>query len=178
MTLDRLESEMREDRVYRIGGIVTAANHGKDKNGNGYCKVKIQDYKGELELFIAREKYYSFRGYLEVGQIVFMELENKRRYQGGSLFVEVKQISLLSSLSEKYVKGIKLRIGLDQLDECLLTDLYTLVSQNKGKHNLRLILVDEQDKMEIELESYPTKVEVNSAFVEELNRLSIQYRLN
>jgi DNA polymerase III subunit alpha len=178
ITLDRLDSESKEDKVYRIGGIITAANHGKDKNGNGYCKVKIQDYKGELELFIAREKYYSFRGYLEVGQIVHMELENKRRYQGGGLFTEVRQISLLSSLAEKHLKGIKIKIGLDQLDEGLLTDLYTLVKQHKGHHTLRLLLVDEQENMDIELEAYASKVEVNSAFVEELNRLSIQYRIN
>ena len=161
-----------------MGGIVTAASHGQNKNGNGFCRLKLQDFKGELELFVSNEMYYNHKGLLETGQLLYLELECKKRFHNDSVFLDVKNIFLLSSVAKRFLKGIKLRISVDQLNDKFLTDVYTLVNQQKGEHQLKLQLVDVEEKLDVELNSGKINVNVNSSFVEELERLGITYKVN
>ena len=178
ISLDRVESITSPGKLLKVGGIVTAASHGQNKNGNGFCRLKLQDFKGELELFVSNEMYYNHKGLLETGQLLYLELECKKRFHNDSVFLDVKNIFLLSSVAKRFLKGIKLRISVDQLNDKFLTDVYTLVNQQKGEHQLKLQLVDVEEKLDVELNSGKINVDVNSSFVEELDRLGITYKVN
>lgn len=178
ITLDKVEAVNTPGKILKIGGIVTNALHGQTKSGNGFCRLKLQDFKGELELFVSNEIYYNHKGLLEAGQLIYLELECRKRFHNDSIFLDTRNIYLLSTLTQRFLKGIKLRISVDQLNDKFLTDIYTLIEQQKGEHQLKFHLVDAEDKMEVELNSSKVNVNVSSSFIEELDRLEVAYKLN
>lgn len=177
-SLDIIDTRQGDRKIVKVGGLVTGAFHGVSKNGSGYCKLKIQDYKGELEIFVRNEAYYTNKGFMEVGQMLFLELESRKRFHDETFYWEVRNISLLSTVSERYLKGIKLIIPVQSLNDEFLTDLYSLLEHTKGNHQVMVKLFDQEEDMDIDLETNKLKVGISTAFLEELERLNISYRLN
>jgi len=53
-----------------------------------------------------------------------------------------------------------------------------MVENHKGKHRLNMEIIDLDDELDIHLVAPEKKVNADSAFVHELNKIGVKYKLN
>ena len=176
--LIHFEKVMATGRRLRIAGIISAATHGVNRKGNGYCKFTLQDYNGSVELLLFQDTYLQFKGLIEPGQVVFIEGIFKNRYQSKELFFQPLIVKLLSTVGEEMTKSVTLKIPVSQISPRFIDDLEKTCASHQGGHKLRIVVYDETNDIRLNLYSDICQVNVDSFFVKEIEKLNIPYKLN
>jgi len=167
---------MAKGRQLKIAGIITQAMHGVNKRGTGYCRFTMQDYNGSIELYLSRDLYMKYRGFIEVGQVIYVSGGFKQRYQSDELFFDPQSVSLLASLGDEMTKSITLKIPLEKITPDFERSLDRLCTEYKGKHHLRMVVY--QDDLQLPFLAEKRKVQVDSLLVKELEKMGVVYKLN
>ncbi|MCL4109248.1 UNVERIFIED_CONTAM: hypothetical protein GTU68_063016 [Idotea baltica] len=167
---------MANGRQLKIAGIITQAMHGVNKRGTGYCRFTMQDYNGSIELYLSRDLYMKYRGFIEVGQVIYVSGGFKQRYQSDELFFDPQSVSLLASLGDEMTKSITLKIPLEKITPEFERSLDRLCAEYKGKHHLRMVVYE--NDLQLPFLAEKRKVQVDSLLVKELEKLGVVYKLN
>ena len=85
---------------------------------------------------------------------------------------------MLDSVGKALTKSITLQLALGQISDDFVNKINTVIKNSKGKHKLSLEVFDVEDEMSIQLVSPDRKVNADSVFIDELQRLGIKYKLN
>ncbi|MCB0685354.1 MAG: DNA polymerase III subunit alpha [Saprospiraceae bacterium] len=174
--LIHFERVQAQGRQLKIAGIITQAMHGVNQRGNGYCRFTLQDYNGSIELYLSGDMYMKHRGYIEVGQVVYVDGVFKSRFQSDELFFDPQSIRLLATLGDELTKSITLKIPLHQITPEFEKSLDSLCTQCKGKHHLRMVVYDED--LQIPFLAEKRKVQVDSKLLKQLETMGVPYKLN
>jgi DNA polymerase-3 subunit alpha len=175
-TIDQLESN--PDSNLSIGVIVSSVVHGVSQRGDENCRVVVQDFTGSLELRLYNEQYQSFKHLMEQGKVLYIEGGYKKSYNSDRAFYKVKDIKLLDSISKQLTKSITVKIPITDLDAEIVSTLDKLVMENKGKHWFKMKIVDQTSGNQLNMVAKGHKVNANHAFVKELDKLGIAYKIN
>ena len=175
-SLDRMEN-MKGTQV-NLAGVVVEANHRIDKKGIGYGFFVIQDYNGSLEFALWREDYQSFKHLMNPGEVVFIKGKSEFNNYREEYQFRIKDIRQLISIGEDLTESITLKIFLHQLDQNLLKDLDKVCKDRKGKHPLKMTVLEQDSKTSLAFKSTSRKVKVDNEFIAEMKRLGISYKLN
>jgi DNA polymerase III subunit alpha len=162
----------------KLGGLVTDAFHGTTQKGTGYGKLTLQDYSGTYQFNLYNESYESYKHLFQKANVLYVEGINEKGYNSDRLFFKVKSIRLLDTVGKAMTKSITLRLNIDQIDDVFIDALTTIINDTPGPHNLKLKIETEDDPMGIEMVSTTTTVNADYKFVNRLNMLDIQYKLN
>ncbi len=165
------------DRTLKLAGIVTEAFHGVNQKGLGYGRFAIQDFNGALEFRLYRDDYLKYKELLHSGQVVYVEGKHTKGYND-NIYFKVTNIRLLDSVGKALTKSITLQLDLKQISSELVNNMNDIIENSKGKHNLSLEVFDVEDEMSIQLVSPSRKVNADSEFIDEIQRLGLKYKLN
>ncbi len=168
-----------------LGGIIALANHRVAKSGKPFGSFIIEDYWDSYEIMVFGEDYVKFKGYLQEGYFVQIRgLVQERFKQVGNWGFELKNIQLLSDLREKMAKSFTIQFPLHVLDTEFMSTLNQLISctQVEGQEancQLKFKIMDEQDKLSIEMPVKKRKIFITNEFLEGIEALEgVNYRLN
>ncbi len=162
-----------------LAGLVVGARHMVSKNGNGWGIFEIRDYNGSLEFKLFGEDYQKFKHLLEEGKALFLKGNYQRGWREDSeMEFKPKEIKLLEGIGESLTDSITLRLPLETLTAERVTQLDALCKRFKGKHRLRMELVDSVNRLRLNMLAKERKVLANNDFVAELEKLGVDYRLN
>ncbi|MCT1526397.1 DNA polymerase III subunit alpha [Sphingobacterium hotanense] len=168
-----------------LGGIIALANHRVAKSGKPFGSFIIEDYWDSYEIMVFGEDYVKFKGYLQEGYFVQIRgLVQERFKQVGNWGFELKNIQLLSDLREKMAKSFTIQFPLHVLDTEFMSTLNQLISctQVEGQEancQLKFKIMDEQDKLSIEMPVKKRKIFITNEFLDGLEALEgVNYRLN
>ncbi len=162
-----------------LAGLVVGARHMVSKNGNGWGIFEIRDYNGSLEFKLFGEDYQKFKHLLEEGKALFLKGNYQRGWREDSeMEFKPKEIKLLEGVGESLTDSITLRLPLETLTAERVTQLDALCKRFKGKHRLRMELVDSVNRLRLNMLAKERKVLANNDFVAELEKLGVDYRLN
>ena len=125
-----------------LAGVVITANHRIDKKGIGYGFFTIQDYNGSLEFALWREDYQNFKHLMNPGEVVFIKGKSEFNSYREEYQFRIKDIRQLVSIGEDMTESITLKIFLHQLDQELLNDLDKVCKDRKGKHPLKMMVLE------------------------------------
>jgi DNA polymerase-3 subunit alpha len=166
-----------EGMELKIAGIVTNAIHGvSQRNGLGYGRITIQDYTGAFDFGVYNEDYEKYKNLLTVGQVLYVVGKHQRYRNSDRSFFKLLEVRLLASVSQDLTKSLTLRIPLMTIDDSFINNLKTLCVTYPGEHNLNMKLVEE--KVALDFKVAAMKVDVNSAFIEEIRAMGLSYKLN
>jgi DNA polymerase-3 subunit alpha len=117
---------------------------------------------------------------MEDGYFLFIKGKVQNRYnQPDNFELKVLSIQILSELREKMVKAITLKIALTDISEPFLDSITSLLETHPGTCRVRISVYDKNEKMIIEMPSKKYKVDVNSQFVQQLNRIAeVKFKVN
>ena len=172
---DRVKANGRQ---LKIAGIITSAQHGVNKRGNGYCRFTLQDYNGSVEMYLSHDIYQKHKGFIEVGQVIFIEGVFKSRYQSDEVFFNPLLIKLLSSVGEELTKSITLKLPVNSITPDFIKSLDEICDNHKGKHPLRMVVYNEEQDVQLQFLAEKKKIQVDGMFVQEIEKMGIPYKLN
>ena len=90
----------------------------------------------------------------------------------------VSDVRLLESVGAEKTKSVTLRIPLNKLDAAFLDSFENLCKQYKGKHELKVELVDYEKKEKISFSSQARKVNVDNDFLLAVEKMGLESWVN
>ena len=168
-TLDKIY-ETKSPEI-RVAGIVTAMQNRIAKNGNPFCIFKIEDYNTAIELALFGDDYVRLGQYIEVGRFLHITGKTQNKWNSDNLEFKAASIRLLTEMREKMCKEIRVSLTIDALNAQLIARFNELVSAHPGTCNLSLNVVDQQENIQVSLQSRTLKVSPVNAFLRGLEAI-------
>ena len=175
-SLDRIEN-FKNQKV-NVGGIVTLASHRISKKGTGWGILKIEDFKGSLEMALFGEDYINFKAYMEEGQAIYLSGTYKQRWKGNEFQLKISKIQLLDTVGKDKTESITVNIDINTLTPQLVEELDALCTKYAGDHKFKVALIDRSGRMKLEMYSRGRKVNADGIFINALTGLGLEYKVN
>ncbi len=163
----------------KMAGIVSRADHGISKSkGTGYARFALQDYNGTFEAGIYRENYQKFKDLIQVGQVVYVELNQVKFRDNDNYFTKIRDIKLLETVGRDLTKSITIRIDVNEITKEKIELLQSVCEKNVGKVKLKLNIVDGESEEAIDFASEKYSIEINTDLISSFEKLGWGYILN
>ena len=172
------ESKEIKDTHLKLAGLITETFHGTNQRGNGYCKFTMQDYDGSESYNLYGESYNKFNSLITTGAVIFLEGAYSRGYNSDNYFFKISNVKLLETIGEAFTKQITLQISVDGITESLTNSLADLLSEKNGKHQLKLLITDPENLADVTFTAQNGKVNIDNAFIDNIERLGLRYKIN
>ncbi len=170
--------EQMIDNIGTIGAIVTSVFHGVSQRGDANCKFTIQDYSGSMDIRLYNENYEKFKHLIEVGKVLYIEGGYRKGYNNDRVYYKVKDIKLLDTISKQFTKSITIKLPISDINAGLINNLNEITTEHKGKHWLKLKIVDQVNDHQLSMVSKEKKVNADHSFAKKLDELGIAYKIN
>jgi len=165
-------------RKVNVAGFVTKAEHRISQKGTGWGRFTIQDYTGSLEITMFSESYAKFKTFFEEGTSVYAEGEFRQRYNSDEFEFKVNNVRLMETVGDEKTSSITLKIPVEVISRELLEKIGQLCSAHKGKHTLKIELIDRQNKEKLSFTSGARKVTVGNDFIAAMEMLGVECGVN
>jgi DNA polymerase-3 subunit alpha len=165
-------------RKVNVAGIVTKAEHRISQKGTGWGRFTIGDYTGSLEITMFSESYAKFKTFFDEGMSIYVEGEYKQRYNSDEMEFRVANVRLLETIGEEKTQSITLKIPVEKVSADFIAQIEKLCTTHKGKHTLRMELMDYQSKEKIAFTSGARKVTVGNELIAALELLGVECGVN
>ena len=174
--LDKIES--LQNRKINVAGFVLKAEHRISQKGTGWGRFTIQDYTGSLEITMFSENYQKFKNFFEEGTCVYVSGEYKQRFNSDEMEFRVSDVRLLETVGAEKTSSITLRIPVETLTNELIEKIEALCKSRKGKHDLKMELIDYTNKEKLAFTSLARKVNVDNDFIAAMAGLGVECGVN
>ena len=175
---DKEELAKKEEIV--LGGIVTATKSKFTKTGKPCGFVTIEDFEGQGELAFFGEEWGRWKGMLGEGCSVFIRAKCVPRFRDSGVFdIKVGDIQYLQTVKETRVEKITIMMDADEVNENVVSDLTTMITNHPGNTQLFFQVRTDKGKNCILLRSKDKAVNVTRdliIFVDEHPELG--YKIN
>ena len=165
-------------RKVNVAGFVLKAEHRISQKGTGWGRFTIQDYTGSLEITMFSESYAKFKSFFEEGTSIYVEGEYKQRYNSDEMEFRVLNVRLLETIGEEKTQSVTLKIPIERISNDLIAKIEKLCMAHKGKHTLRMELIDHANKEKLPYTSMSKKVNVGNEFIAALEVLGVECGVN
>lgn len=163
--------------------IVTDVQHRISKAGKGWAAFTVEDYTDSFEFRIFGEEYLKFKHFLVPNSFLFVKATVKPGWTNkegikGDPRVGFNEFLLLHDIMGKMCKKITLKLPLKDVQENTIKNIQHLFATNGGSHSVRFLVYDAEDKIEIDVPSRSSKVQITNEFLVALDKQHINYKLN
>ncbi|MDX2171782.1 MAG: DNA polymerase III subunit alpha [Bacteroidota bacterium] len=168
-----------KNRDIMFGGVVVDFENRTSKMGKAFGKIVIEDYLGNLEIMLFGKDFVEYSKYMSKGLFILVRAKVQDRYnQPGSLELKINKVELLEEVKKTAFNTIKVKVKLSKINDELVAKLDELANQNSGNSNIEFFIEDEDQKQNIKLFSKKNKIEINDAFILEMDKLvDLNYEL-
>ncbi|HET9431583.1 MAG TPA: DNA polymerase III subunit alpha, partial [Chitinophagaceae bacterium] len=155
------------NRMFRVLGLITDAQHKVARSGNKYGNFIIEDYSGKTDIILFSEDYLRFIPFLQQGSSVLITGHFKQRYNKDEYEFKVVTVSLAETIKKHLTKQVNIELNPASINDEMIAFLEKNMRSFPGNSSLRLILNEPRDNLKISL------VNTNSGF--EMNEELIHY---
>ena len=162
-----------KNRDVSVGGIVTASRSGQTKTGKPFGILTIEDFSGNVELFIMGKTYLENAHFFREGEFLHVKgkvelnwRKEKERKENPQLVItdedfDLNAISfrLLTDLRDTLTRGIAIEVDILNVDQQFIANLITLLTENTGSLPLTVNVIDSSKNIKVEMLSRKFKVE-------------------
>jgi len=173
------EMEKHRGQKIKIAGIITSSENRLDKKGVGYGRYRIEDFYGSLEFIVRKEAYRDYKGRLETGEVVMIEATYKQSWSDPTrYFFTVEKVRQLAAVSEEMTRSITVRVPIQDITKGMMDQLETLCEEYKGKHELKLEMLDMEARDKLMFRMPNHKITADNDFIKEVQKLGLLYSVN
>ncbi|MEO6869451.1 MAG: DNA polymerase III subunit alpha, partial [Ginsengibacter sp.] len=159
---EQLEECKNPGITFKMGGLISDAQHRTSKSGNKYGVFTFEDYSSRMELTLFSEDYIKFNHFLIPGMIISLTGSFQKRYETSPFQFKVQHICLLENLMREQTKELQLSIQANKITSDLLSFLTKNVSENPGRSTLKFCVSDPDNKnLKIEMCTMEKGIELN-----------------
>jgi DNA polymerase-3 subunit alpha len=162
----------------KIAGFVTSADHRISQKGTGWGRFVIEDFKGTMEITMFSEDYLKFKHLFEPGSALYIQGEFEKRWNSEEFNFKPKEVRQLASIGAEMTDAITVKVATHLLTKDVLAALVKLCADNKGKHTLKINLIDHNNRQALMTVAKNQKVNADGNFISELQKMGLDYKLN
>ncbi len=167
-----------KDRKVALAGFVVKAEHRISQKGSGWGRIILQDYTGDIEISLFSENYLKFKSFLQENECLYIEGEYRQRTGSTTYELRVSNVRLLERIEEEKTKGITLRLPLERITPALIAQMEQICSAHKGKHALRIEIIDGQNQERLSFVSVNQTVQVSQQLLTALMDIGVEFNVN
>lgn len=175
-TLEDLSSLQGKD--VRIAGTVTEVAHRITKTGKPFGTLTLEDFSGSYTFFLFSDDYVKFKEFMVKGWFLYAKGIVTTRWNGTDLTFKIHTMELLTEIREKMTTKVLINIEAGRISEDLIEHLDKIATQFPGKCSFNVNVMDNEEKMTVELMSRKYKVNPDNNLLEALEKLDeITYKI-
>ena len=158
-------------KTIKVAGIVTMLLEKKNKEGQAFLVLKIEDETGELELVLFHKQYTALQIPIVMNEALFIECKIKRGIEQGSVKGVIQSVSKISQKRIELVKKITLKIDEEFLEsQEHLIELDKMLKKNKGKTPLNIEIELKNERAKINAKMGNHSIEPSDQFLIDLEK--------
>jgi len=167
------------DREVTVAGMVTETRSGISKNGKPYGSFTLQDYTDSFRFMLFDKDFVENNKYMYNGYYLLVRGKIQKRSYGDEYDFRIKQIYLLSSVRDDLIKSITIKTKAEDINSGTISELTRLISENKGKAELKIQIIDPEEKIRFKMFSRSVKVKLTPELISFLDdHLTFEYKVN
>jgi len=138
-----VESEHKLPDRIRILGQVVSRSYKKDRSGNDFVIITLEDLYGTFEITLFNKDYDRYRSYAEVGLMLYV-VGQQSLYQGNNseniLRIKIEKIMLAEDVAKKVSGEIIIKLNETDANQELATFLDTYNKNNHGRFKVGFLV--------------------------------------
>jgi len=159
------EIDNNKGKTVRVAGYITDVEHRNTKTGNKFGKFMLNDYSGNLEVFLWQDNYVKFANFMQDGQKIMIQgVYVEHKYRPGVMEFQIQQIHLLEHARKLFTKKLFFRLPLEFITEQTVAFFKDNFNRHKGNTEFSIQVVD--DESVIQFRSSQNKIELNDELIQ------------
>lgn len=166
-------------REVSIAGIVSKVNVRQMKNGKSFVIFSLEDFNDNIELALFGEDYLKNAHFIKLGEFLYIKGKVQQRYNNAEWEFRPSSFQLLPDIRNKLCKGVSIQLNVNDINETLISKVEEIINQNAGSSELKVVLSDYQEQIQVDLFSRKYKINPSNAMMEELSKIEgLQYKIS
>ncbi len=165
---------------FQLGGIITQVREKTTKRGDPCGFVTIEDFEGSGELALFGEEWTKWRGMMVEGYTIYIQGKCAPKFQNSTfLSIQIANIQFMSRAKDENIEKFTISFDSDTIDEAMVTDLTTLLSEHPGNIQLYFQIKNPESTTPLVLHSRSQTIDVNRELISYLDaNPAMEYRIN
>lgn len=134
--------QMNNNKVYRLAGLVTDAQHRVSKFGKQFGSFVIEDYTGKSEFLLFGEDYMKYTNYLEKGKNLYLCGAFRKRAYKEEVEFKIDRIMLLETIKQALTKQVIVDVEARFVNKELIQFVEENVKRFPGKAGLKFCIAE------------------------------------
>ena len=162
----------------RFAGLVSGAKDMRNKKGEPFGSMVLDDYSGSYEMMMFGDEYSDFSGFFKNDTFVFVkgtvisrEYVDKNGNDRKYTKLRVNAMMNLGGVLDRYSKKLEFKIDLHDVSDSFCKEIEDVVRRYPGKVPLQALVVDSERQLTLTFGSPKLKVNVHDA-IPELERIA------
>jgi len=165
------------NRLFRLIGLVTTADHKISKKGNKYGSFSIEDYSGKTDMVLWGDDYIRFTPYLQSGSALFIVGFFKQRFNTSEYEFKINTITTIETIKRSLTKQLNIDVHPKSITTEMISFIEENMKANPGRSILKFNLHEPKNNLKISLVTLDRGFEMNDEmvdFLEENPELEVQ----
>jgi len=156
------------NRIFRLIGLVSDAQHKISKNGNKYGSFVIEDYSGKSDFVLWSDDYVKFTPYLQQGSSLFITGHFRQRFNRPEYEFKITGITMAETIKRTLTRQLNIKVNPKDLSEDMLRFFEKNIQRHPGTATLKFGLSEPRENRYISLITMGKGFEMNDELVEYL----------
>ncbi len=163
-----------------VAGIVTDVAHKVTKKGKPFGILTIEGYEDSHTFYLFSDDYLRFKEFMVNSWFLFLKgVVITKPWGDQRPEFKINSISLLSEIRDKLSKSLTVNMKPKVVSAQLINQIETLVSQHPGNCSFKVSLIEESEKISVELLSRKFLVSPNDELLKSLETIpEINFKVN
>ena len=168
-----IELQKSPNQPLKIAGLVTMSLHKISKAGKKYGTLTIEDFSGKTDITLFGDQYIRFSNYFTQGTCIFVRGSYEKWESRNEWNFRVSEICLLETIKKAFTRQVQLTMQAGAIQPEHVDFLQKNLKKHPGKVRLKVVLVDQVEKLMVQMKTTEKGFEMNDEMAEflELNPL-------
>lgn len=167
-----------KNQEFTLAAIITMVEHRFTRKGDPFGTLTIEDYNDTARINLFNHDYGKYKDFMIEGAFVFItgKIEPKR-WNPQDFEFSIKRMDFLSNIREQMASGIEIKMPIKEVNHQNIDLLNDMFEASPGKFQVKFKVVDELNKLEVEMPSRALKVDITHEMIELLENMDLGYKL-
>jgi DNA polymerase-3 subunit alpha len=161
-----IELQKSPNQALKLAGLVTSAQHKISRAGKKYGSITIEDFSGKVEITLFGDMYVKFSNYFVAGSCIHVKGNFEKWESRNEWNFRVSEICLLETIKRVFTRQLQLTLQAGSISESHAAFLQNNLKKNPGKTRLKLIMIDQVERLRVQMKTTEKGFEMNDEMAE------------
>ena len=165
-----IELQKSPTQTIKLAGLVTSSQHKISRAGKKYGSLTIEDFSGKAELTLFGDQYVKFSNYFNPGTCIHVKGNFEKWESRNEWNFRVTEICLLETIKKSFTRQVQITLQAGSINEQHIEFFKKNLKKNPGRTRLKLIMVDQIEKLMVQMKTTEKGIEMNDELADFLEK--------